>query len=151
MKVVNGLKEYALGEKFVHDGFEYICIPDTGCCVDCDFHEVPVFCNNPNDLACLTQERSDSNRVSFKRLGECQEPKKKTEFAIGEEFQCGFKTLRCVAIDANSPKKTCNGCVFYVDMVCMDYMNFSGHCREAYRTDATDVIFIEVKPENKEK
>ena len=105
MKVVNGLKEYALGEKFVHDGFEYICIPDTGCCVDCDFHEVPVFCNNPNDLACLTQERSDSNRFSFKRLGECQEPKKKTEFAIGEEFQCGFKTLRCVAIDANSPKK----------------------------------------------
>lgn len=60
MKVVNGLKEYALGEKFVHDGFEYICIPDPGCCVDCDFHEVPVFCNNPNDLACLTQERSDS-------------------------------------------------------------------------------------------
>lgn len=41
MKVVNGLKEYALGD----DGFEYICIPDTGCCVDCDFHEVPGFCN----------------------------------------------------------------------------------------------------------
>lgn len=51
------------------------------------------------------------------------------------------------------PAYTCEGCIFYPGDDCYGCCKpkFSGHCREAYRTDATDVIFIEVKPENKEK
>lgn len=136
--MINGLKEYALGEKFVHDGFEYICFPDTGCCVDCGFHEVACFCNN-NDLACLARERSDSNRVSFKRLGD----KKKTEFAVGEEFQYGLKTLRCV-----KPKNPglCEGC-YFEGQSCDEEER--GRCVADSRSDGENVIFVEVKPENK--
>lgn len=153
MKVVNGWKEYAVGEKMVLNGVEYICIPRIYCCVGCHF-----FCDDkgslfecPKDVSCYGINRSDGKGIIFKRLGECQEPKKKTEFAVGEEFECGLKTLRCMAIDANSPEKTCKGCVFYVDMACTDYLDFTGHCREEYRSDGTEVIFVEVKPENEQK
>ena len=145
--------EFAVGEKFIYEGVEYECAPSTDHCDGCDFFHgwqyLVFFC--PIGIICSKKERSDGKSVIFKRTGKCIEHKKKTEFAVNEEFQCGFKTLRCVAIDANSPKKTCDGCVFYVDMACADYLDFAGHCRKPYRSDATDVIFVEVKPENKEK
>lgn len=149
MKVVNGWKEYAVGERFVLGNIEYICLWSTAQCSGCDFLNENGDC--PNDVSCNRRNRSDGESVIFKRTGKCIESKKKTEFAVGEEFECGLKTLRCMAIDANSPEKTCKGCVFYVDMACTDYLDFTGYCSEEYRSDGTEVIFIEVKPENKEK
>lgn len=147
------LKDIKLGSSFAYEGVIYECRPAYTCegCIFNPGDDCYVCCNPKFFVHCSALNRVDNRDVIFVEIGKEKPAVPKTEFAIGEEFQCGFKTLRCVAIDANSPKKTCNGCVFYVDMVCMDYMNFSGHCREAYRTDATDVIFIEVKPENKEK
>lgn len=153
MKVVNGWKEYAVGEKLVLDGVEYLCIPRINCCVGCSFFAGSNYTlfHCPPNVSCSKNNRSDGEGIIFKRLEKYQEPKKKTEFAVGEEFRCGLKTLKCIAVDANSPKITCEGCVFCDGLDCRDYLDFSGFCREKNRSDATEVIFIEVKPENKEK
>ena len=153
MEEEKDLKDIKLGSIFAYEVVIYACLPayTFECCI---FNPVAACygcCKPKFFFPCSALNRVDNRDVIFVEIGKEHPAVPKTEFAIGEEFQCGFKPLRCVAIDANSPPKTCNGCFFYVDMVCMDYMNFSGHCREAYRPAATDVIFIEVKPENKEK
>lgn len=67
----------------------------------------------------------------------------KKEFAVGEEFQMGLKTLR---VEKDSAKTPCKGCVFHSpDFLCGDIEDFIGDCLGYKRTDETNVIFVEVK------
>lgn len=139
--------EPAVGEKFIYERVEYECAPSTDHCDGCDFfygwQYFGYFC--PIGIICSKQERSDVKSVIFKRTGKHIEPKKKTEFAIGEEFRYGLKTLRCVK--SNNPIP-CEGC--YFDMRHCDEEEI-GNCMYDSRSDGENVIFVEVKPENKEK
>lgn len=145
--------EFAVGEKFIDEGVEYECAPSTDHCDGCDFFHgwqyLVFFC--PIGIICSEKERSDGKSVIFKRTGKRIEHKKKTEFAIGEEFQYGLKTLRCVAVE--NRVDICNGCVLkptIPNVECCD-CRFTGSCDGNEREDATDVIFVEVKPENEQK
>lgn len=68
--------------------------------------------------------------------------KKKEEFAVGEEFGFGLVRLRC-ELGVND---MCDGCFF-------DDKNYScglvGSCCSETRSDGTDIIFVEVKSEDK--
>ena len=73
----------------------------------------------------------------------------KTEYKVGETFQFGLKTLKCVEQDWG----TCdncflqlfseNGCGFLNDHVV-------GHCSKFFREDDNSVIFIEVEETDKQ-
>lgn len=139
--------EPAVGEKFIDEGVEYECAPSTDHCDGCDFFHgwqyLVFFC--PIGIICSKKERSDGKSVIFKRTGKCIEHKKKTEFAIGEEFQYGLKTLRCVKSETPA---FCDEC-YFGRKPCDE--EEKGHCVADSRSDGENVIFIEVKPENKEK
>lgn len=65
---------------------------------------------------------------------------KKKEFIVGEKFQFGLKILKCVK------GKGCDKCCFRnVHLSCSLLEEFIGECAESKRTDATDVVFVEVK------
>lgn len=67
---------------------------------------------------------------------------KKSEFAVGEEFQFGRLRLRCV----REQEEPCYGCYFAdIDKNCLDFSDLLGYCSVLNRTDKTDVIFVEVK------
>ena len=68
----------------------------------------------------------------------------KNEFAVGEEFQFGLKRLRVEAQDYSEQPKGCDECVFR-DTVCDDFADYVGDCRSAFRSDETNVFFVEVK------
>lgn len=66
----------------------------------------------------------------------------KTEFKIGEVFQCGLVKLRCV-----KATNLCDGCVFYNgDPLTKDCSYIAlGNCGSCYRKDKTNVIFKKVE------
>lgn len=64
----------------------------------------------------------------------------RTEYKVGEEFQIGFKTLKCVE------GQVCKGCFLrgkFLD--CCILEEFIGPCISYSREDGKDVIFVEVK------
>lgn len=66
----------------------------------------------------------------------------KKEFAVGEEFQFGLKKLRC---EIGSGHSDCKGCIFR-DAGCGYFIaTCVGECSGNFRSDKTDVIFVEVK------
>lgn len=68
----------------------------------------------------------------------------KKEFAIGKEFQMGLKRLRVEKQKKGECRKNCDGCAFQ-DIICDFVADYVGDCRVEFRTDKTDVIFVEVK------
>lgn len=65
----------------------------------------------------------------------------KTEYKVGEVFQCGIVKLKCVKSDV-----TCNGCFFYKIMSSGDDCKLLvGECNDIYREDETDVIFVKLE------
>lgn len=69
----------------------------------------------------------------------------KKEFAIGEEFQFGLKKLRCEKALIRGHDH-CDGCYMYENCLdCHDMHEFMGICYGDFRSDNTDVIFVEVK------
>lgn len=74
----------------------------------------------------------------------------KTEYKVGEIFQFGLKTLKCVE------GTSCKECMFYLDVwdsFCLhnDHIEYVGPCVKKYRKDRTDVIFIEVEETDKQE
>lgn len=67
----------------------------------------------------------------------------RSEFKIGEVFQCGVVTLECIKRKSNYSH--CEGCFFSDYGQCMDHKHVTGHCASVYREDKTDVIFIKVE------
>lgn len=66
----------------------------------------------------------------------------KKEYAVGEEFQFGLKKLRC---EKNKNRAKCTGCIFMYGG-CGHFMrDCVGECTDDFRSDKTDVIFVEVK------
>lgn len=63
----------------------------------------------------------------------------KKEYAVGEEFQFGLKKLRCIEHHG------CHGCIFDKTRCDAFIRDCVGHCSYHERTDATGVIFVEVK------
>lgn len=62
----------------------------------------------------------------------------RTEYKVGEEFQVGFKTLKCVE------GQVCEGCFLrgkFLD--CCILEEFIGPCISYSREDGKDVIFVE--------
>lgn len=65
----------------------------------------------------------------------------KKEFAIGEKVPFGLKSLKCVK---SEHKFECTGCFLDKYNLCnISTERYFGPCGEKYRTDKTDVIFIE--------
>lgn len=65
----------------------------------------------------------------------------KTEYKVGETFQFGLKTLKCVEGYDN-----CVGCAI---ASLIDCHKFIGECSAHLREDFRDVIFIEVEETDK--
>lgn len=66
---------------------------------------------------------------------------KKTEFKVGETFQCGLVKLK-VEEEING----CVGCVFIgVGEACKIAGLLAGNCIAGKREDGTDVIFVKVE------
>lgn len=65
----------------------------------------------------------------------------KKEYAVGEEFLFGETRLKCVK-EQGLP---CTGCFFDIEASCSNYSDQIGYCAGYWRTDNTDVIFVEVK------
>lgn len=71
----------------------------------------------------------------------------KTEYKVGETFQFGLKTLKCVDIE----DRWCYNCVFK-NMRCMVIVNkFTGPCAAISREDRKSVSFIEVEETDKQE
>nr|DAS27142.1 MAG TPA: hypothetical protein [Caudoviricetes sp.] len=74
----------------------------------------------------------------------------KTEYKVGETFQFGLKTLKCVEGNGNYCANCFlqqfaeYGCDFLIDYVV-------GYCSKLLRTDDNDVIFIEVEETDKQE
>ena len=67
----------------------------------------------------------------------------KTEYKVGETFQFGLKTLKCVEAEKN-----CEGCILTDIENCNEFV---GSCYPNTREDHKDVIFIEVEETNKQE
>lgn len=69
----------------------------------------------------------------------------KKEFEIGEEFQHGLTTLKCV--EATDINNICKGCVFSnIDSMCRCLADKTiGPCGGLARKDGKSVIFIKVE------
>lgn len=62
----------------------------------------------------------------------------RTEYKVGEEFQIGFKTLKCVE------GQGCGGCFLREKFLdCCILEEFIGPCISYSREDGKDVIFVE--------
>lgn len=67
----------------------------------------------------------------------------KTEFKIGETFQCGLVKLRVEhGIDNNV---ACEGCYFDTEEPCLADVRFIGPCDYISRKDKQNVIFVKVE------
>lgn len=71
----------------------------------------------------------------------------KTEYKVGETFQFGLKTLKCVD---NGEEEGCDNCIFH-DMKCVDLDEFTGPCAKGLREDGKRVAFIEVEETDKQE
>lgn len=147
------LKDIKLGSSFAYEGVIYECRP-AYTCEGCIFNpgDDCYGCCKPKFFGhCSALNRVDNRDVIFVEIGKEKPAVPKTEFAVGEEFQYGLKTLRCVAVE--NRVDICNGCVLkptIPNVECCD-CRFTGSCDGNEREDATDVIFVEVKPENEQK
>lgn len=65
----------------------------------------------------------------------------KTEFKVGETFQCGLIKLKCVKM------KDCEKCYFedYCILGLKQSKSIHGECLAEKRFDKKDVVFIKVK------
>lgn len=65
----------------------------------------------------------------------------KTEFEVGEVFQCGLIKLKCVD---NPDKRNSNPCVkcYFANMDCGDAREVTGDCESTMRVDGENVIFV---------
>lgn len=66
-------------------------------------------------------------------------PKQKTEFAVGEVFQCGLVQLKV------EEGKGCKNCYFCESEECSFLENIVGECVQSNRKDGTSVIFKKVE------
>lgn len=140
-------KDIKLGASFAYKGVIYECRFGLTC-EGCVFDTGDSFpgCVKPLVLgACSGQNRHDQRAVIFVEIGKEKPAVPKTEFAIGEEFQYGLKKLRCVKSKNPTP---CEGC-YFEDRPCDP--EEIGNCKYDSRSNGENVIFVEVKPENKEK
>lgn len=65
----------------------------------------------------------------------------KTEFEVGEVFQCGLIKLKCVEQGAPHVVYPCKGCVFkFFDEDSCSFI--IGECSKDIREDKKDVIFV---------
>lgn len=65
----------------------------------------------------------------------------KTEFKIGDVFQCGLVKLKC-----EKATNGCKGCIFYKKESQNDCSFIAlGNCGSCYRGDRNNVIFVEVE------
>lgn len=73
---------------------------------------------------------------------------KKKEFAVGEVFQFGLKKLKVVE---QSKSVNCNQChlldICEPDIFYHYLQPLVGHCGNEYRSDGTEVVFVEVEEE----
>ena len=67
----------------------------------------------------------------------------KTEFKIGETFQCGLVKLRVEHGIDN--KVACEGCFFDTEDSCNAVLKLIGHCDPMSRKDEQNVIFVKVE------
>lgn len=65
----------------------------------------------------------------------------KTEFKIGETFQCGLVKLRVVKEDENS----CLKCFFNGTFLCGNMNQLIGSCYDNEREDKQSVVFVKVE------
>lgn len=73
----------------------------------------------------------------------------KTEYKVGETFQFGLKTLKCVEREWS----TCDNC--FLQLFSENRCRFLndhvvGHCSKFFREDKKSVIFIEVEETDKQ-
>lgn len=66
-------------------------------------------------------------------------PMPKTEFAVGEEFQCGLVRLKV------EEGKGCENCYFRASENCSFLENIIGECAQSHREDKTSIIFKKVE------
>ena len=67
----------------------------------------------------------------------------KKEIKIGETFQCGVLTLKCI-----EGGRSCRGCLFFEDRnyECSEAItNILGECTATDRRDCKNAIFVKVK------
>lgn len=68
----------------------------------------------------------------------------KTEFQIGEEFQCGLVRLKCIA-QREDLGTDCTGCILDGINCCAKIDILMGRCADYERTDKRNVIFVKVE------
>lgn len=68
---------------------------------------------------------------------------KKTEFKIGETFQCGLIKLKVE--ESRGESSCCDGCFFHFRCFKASTGVISGSCARTDREDKTDVIFVKVE------
>lgn len=71
--------------------------------------------------------------------------KEKKELRVGDKFTYNGKLYLC------QYGSSCEGCVFDGVLSCSNPYEEAGSCSQVVRSDGENVIFVEVKPENKEK
>lgn len=145
-------KELRVGDKFTYNGKLYLCQYGSSC-EGCIFDGV-LSCSKPYEAAgsCSKDVRSDGRDVIFVEIGKEKPAVPKTEFAVGEEFAYGLKTLRCVPVEYYMKKNVactyiCHACALKTKDDKCDF-RFTGSCFGSRRTDATDVLFVEVEPKD---
>ena len=67
----------------------------------------------------------------------------KTEYQVGEIFQCGLVKLKCVK--SENEFNPCEGCVFNSHIGCVGIIGMFGGCSIFNREDETNVIFVKVE------
>lgn len=135
MKKIYGHRDKTAG-KYPHDdtytieGYVRMKSPESGEWYDAVLYKSTtkgeVFCRERRDF----EEKFKEESIE----------KDEQEYAIGEEFQFGLKRLRCVKEEG----MPCKGC-YFDDKNCAKVAEEIGACHNLYRTDITDVIFVEVE------
>lgn len=67
----------------------------------------------------------------------------KTEYQVGEIFQCGLVKLKCVK--SENEFNPCEGRVFNSHIGCVGIIGMFGGCSIFNREDETNVIFVKVE------
>ncbi len=67
----------------------------------------------------------------------------KTEYNIGEKFQCGLIRLECVE-QSEDAIRFCEGCFFDGFSACSDTLCLIGPCFDEDRSDNKNVIFKQI-------
>lgn len=149
MEEGKGFKDIELGAGFAYKGVIHGCRLGLAC-EDCVFDAGDSLpgCVKPLFFgACSSANRHGQRDVIFVETGEGKPAVPKTEFALDEGFQCGLRRLKCAR---TKEKDGCSGC-FFEGSGCPFTVGLAGDCRPSKRGDGKDVVFVEVKPENKQE